>query len=63
MDVDRLKNMRRFIFTVPRYHSSAIAILLFVVLFGYLLDGSSSKSYIFALLVFGIPALLSAIAT
>jgi len=61
MDVDRLRNMRRFVFTVPRYHSSAIAILIFTVLFGYLLDGNAANPYVFSALVFGIPALLSAI--
>jgi len=57
MDVNRLRSLTKYLFSVPRYYSSAIAIALISILMGYLMDGH----YVSSFLVFGLPALLSAI--
>lgn len=57
MDVNKLRSLTKYIFSVPRYYASAIAIVLISVALGFLLDGQ----YLSSFLVFGIPALLSAI--
>ncbi len=59
MDVDRLRSLRKYVFSVPRYYASAVAVVLISIFFGLAMRGH----YIFSFLVFGLPALLSAAAS
>jgi len=59
MDVDRLRSLRKYVFSVPRYYATAVAVVLISILFGLAMRGN----YIFSFLVFGLPALLSAAAS
>ncbi len=57
MDVSRLRSLTRYVFSVPRYYASAIAIVLFSLFFGLLIQGQ----YLSSLVVFCLPALASAL--
>ncbi len=59
MDVNKLRSLRKYAFSVPRYHATAIAVILITILFGLFMRGH----YVFSFLVFGVPALLSAAAS
>jgi putative membrane protein len=61
MDVDRLRSMRRYVFTVPRYHASAIAIVVISLALGLMLQGQGPSAYLSTLLIFGLPALASSV--
>jgi len=57
MDVDRLRALTKYIFSVPKYYASATAIILFSLSFGFVLDGRFLSGF----LVFGVPAIASAL--
>ncbi len=57
MDVTRLRSLTKYVFSVPRYYASAIAIALVSVGFGFLLEGKLVTGF----LMFGVPALTSAV--
>ncbi len=57
MDVTRLRSLTKYIFSVPRYYASAIAIGLISLGLGFFLEGQMITGF----LVFGLPALLSSL--